>query len=257
MNQYRKKDGSEHRKNFPWIRALRAEHLKMKHTFGQRLPVTAALLNLLLVLGFCSGTYFTVSAWNWWYILMLPGMLSILCHLGMKREKKIRYGSLLTAPVPPAACLFGKMAYYALHLCLANLVLFLGTLASAAFWGSDVTAEAGFTAVVLLSLCSLWEIPFFLMVGMRFGIFVSLLSCMTLTIGSTMVLSDSRLWWICPLAVPIRLMCPVLGILPNGLPVPADSPLLNADVILPGVGICLAWFAGLACLMPRCLRRGI
>lgn len=226
------------------IRILCAEQLKGKHTFGRIFPVLFALLTLLLVLGFSGGEYFAASAWNWWYTLLLPGMLSILCCLGMKREKKLHYCNLLSLPFSPGVCLSSKMVYYALELCLANLVLATGTFVAAGFWGSYVTVSASLEAAALLSLCSLWEIPFFMIVGARFGIFANLLSCMILTVGGTAVLAGSRLWWVCPSAVPIRLMCPVLGILPNGLPAPADSPLLDAGVILPGILICLAWLVG-------------
>lgn len=236
------------------IRAVRAEHLKMKRTFGRVLPAVSALLALLSVLSFSRGKYFAVSAWNWWYAMLLPGMLSILCYLGMKREKKLHYAGLLTLPWRPSVCLSGKILYYAGHLFLANLLLMAGTFVAAAFWGSDIAPSNSLAAVILLSVCYLWEIPLFMIMGARFGIFVSLFSCMTLTIGGTAVLAASKLWWVCPSAVPIRLMGPVLGILPNGLMAPQDSPVLDPGVLLPGIWICLIWFAGLAGLAMRCFK---
>ena len=66
---------------------IRAERLKMKHTFGSILPQTAALLTLVLTLGLAYGNeYYSANAWNWWYVMLLPGMLCVLCCLGIKRE---------------------------------------------------------------------------------------------------------------------------------------------------------------------------
>ena len=70
---------------------IRAERLKMKHTFGSILPQTAALLTLVLTLGLAYGNeYYSANAWNWWYVMLLPGMLCVLCCLGIKREKKMQ-----------------------------------------------------------------------------------------------------------------------------------------------------------------------
>lgn len=228
---------------------VHAEHLKMRHTFGRILPAVSALMTLLLVLSFSGGQYFAVSAWNWWYTMMMPGMLAVLCYLGMKREKKMHCFHLFSSHISPAACLTGKMVYYAAGLCLGNMLLFSGTWAAAACWGTYIPMTDGLAAVVLLSVCYLWEIPFFMMAGARFGIFVSIFSCMVLTLGGTAFLAGTDLWWLCPAAVPVRMMCPVLGILPNGLLVPADSPLRDTGVILPGIAVCLAWFAALHRLM--------
>lgn len=43
-------------------------------------------------------------------------------------------------------------------------------------------------------------------------------------------------------------MCPVLGILPNGLLVPADSELNNMNVVFPGVLLSILWFIVLTVL---------
>ncbi len=123
-------------------------------------------------------------------------------------------------------------------------------------WGSGIPLVNSLAAAALLSICSLWEIPFFLMVSARFGVFVNLFSCMVLTLGATVMLAGSGLWWLCPAAIPVRLMCPVLGILPNGLTVPADSPLWDPGVVLPGIVLSLLWFAVLTAAAGRILWKG-
>ena len=244
----------ENKSNMPAL--VRAEHLKMKHTFVRILPAASALVALFLVFSFSRGVYFAVSAWNWWYTMLLPGMLAILCYLVIKREKKLHYCNLLSAPLAPSACLFGKILYCTLSLCLANLLLAFGTLVADMVWGSGILPVNSLAAAALLSICSLWEIPFFLMVSARFGVFVNLFSGMVLTLGATVMLAGSGLWWLCPAAIPVRLMCPVLGILPNGLTVPADSPLWDPGVVLPGIVLSMLWFAVLTAVAGRILWKG-
>lgn len=225
------------------VSIIRAERLKMRHTFGRVLPVAAALLTLTLALGFAyRNKYYSVSAWNWWYVMLLPGMLAVLCCLGMKKERKLHYGNLLSLHISQEKCLTGKIIFYAVGLSAANLLIAAGTFAADIFWGSYIPLGNGFIAAIVLSICCLWEIPLFMVLEMRVGIFGSLLCGMVLSIGGTSMIADSDLWWVCPAAVPVRLMCPILGIMPNGLLVPADSPLGDIGVVFPGIMICLAWF---------------
>lgn len=222
---------------------IRAEQLKMRHTFGGSLPVAAVLLTLGLVFGLAHrNPYYSVNAWNWWYVMLLPGMVSILCHLGMKREKKMHYCNLFSLPFSSQRCFAGKIVFYSLGLSTANLVMAIGTFIADIFWGSYIPLGNEFVAAFVLNICFLWEIPLFMLLSVRFGIFVCLFSGMVLSIGATAVIADGDLWWICPAAIPVRLMCPVLGIMPNGLLVSEGSPLWDTSVILPGIIICLVWF---------------
>ncbi|MNC67489.1 hypothetical protein D3C75_1179910 [compost metagenome] len=58
-----------------------------------------------------------------------------------------------------------------------------------------------------------------------------------------------------PYTITPRLMCPVLHILPNGLPVPEGSPLSSTDTILLDVLVSLAWFGMLFLLTERAFRK--
>ena len=93
-----------------------------------------------------------------------------------------------------------------------------------------------------------------------FGMFTDIFVCFVLSMGGTAILAGSRFWWLCPSSVPVRLMCPILGILPNGLLVPDGSSLSNTDVILPGILISLVWFALMTylamCLFKRKVAEG-
>lgn len=155
----------------------------------------------------------------------------------------MRYFNLYCLSIPVSKYLMGKMIYWGFCLLLADFVIFIGTWIAGNLFGSTISIMGGFWGSVLLTITYLWEIPLYMLLSSRFGMFIPIFSCVILTIGSVVALAHSRLWWALPSAIPIRLMCPVLGIMPNGLLAPEGSKLLDTSVILPGILISLAWFA--------------
>lgn len=232
---------------------IKAERLKTRRTFGKVCPVAAPSLTLALVLLLTGGMAgaFPAGAWNWWYSMLLPGMLSVMCYLNMAREKKCRYYNLKALSVPEKKLLAGKTAYLSLGLFLSNAIIFMGASVGGSIFGTTISIPGGLAAAVLLSVSFLWEIPLYLFLSARFGMFASIFSCMLLSVGGVATVADSGAWWVLPSSVPVRLMCPVLGLLPNGLPVPGESDLRDTGVIFPGVVLSLAWFVGLTFLFIR------
>lgn len=225
------------------LKMIKAEHLKSRHSFGKHLPVIFPIFTLLLVYCLMNGNMMPEGTWNWWYAMLLPGMLAILCHLGMTKEKKMHYFNLYCLSIPVSKYLMGKMIYWGFCLLLANFLIFIGTWIVGDFFGTTISVIEGLCGFVLLTITYLWEIPLYMLLSARFGMFTSIFSCMVLTVGSVVAIAHSRLWWVLPSAIPIRLMCPVLGIMPNGLLVPEGSKLFDTSVILIGIFLSLAWFA--------------
>ena len=66
---------------------VRAEYLKTRKSMGRVLiwgfPVITFALAFVLTLGMTNA--YAESVWNWWYTLLLPGMLAILCYLSITR----------------------------------------------------------------------------------------------------------------------------------------------------------------------------
>ena len=224
---------------------VKAESLKLRHTFGKILPAAAPFFTILLAFfltGGGQGKALPIGAWNWWYTLLLPGMLAVLCYLGISKDKKIGDYHIWMQPEPVGKCLTGKIMYYVLALVTANFLFFDGVLLCGKLFGSTIGGWEGFCGFLLLSIASLWEIPLYMLLSFRFGMFATVFSCVALSLGGVVSVAAANLWWLCPSAVPSRLMCPVLGFLPNGLPVPEGSSLWNRNVILPGILISLSWF---------------
>lgn len=241
------------------LNIVKAERLKMRHTFGKVLAVAFPVFTLLLVFVLMGGTHlFFAAAWNWWYTLFLPAMLAVLCYLGTKKDGKINYYNMLVTPYTLERCLAGKIIYYSFLLFLANFIIFIGVAVSDAMTnGTSILIYESFLAAILLSVLYLWEIPLYILLSYRFGMFADIFVCVILSMGGTAIFASSRFWWLCPSSIPVRLMCPVLGILPNGLLVPDGSSLYNTEVILPSIVLSLVWFVLTAYLTVRVFKRKV
>lgn len=224
------------------IKVMRAEHLKLAHTFVRKVPFTASVLTLFLAffLTFGMDAAFPAGAWNWWYTIMLHGMLSVFCYLTIRKDKKIHYYHSLSLPMAPEKYWIGKIMYCMPMLFFSDLLIFAGTFAGGMIVGTTVSAVNGLAGALILSVTCLWEIPFFLFLGAKFGMFGAVFTGFVLPLAAVWV-ADTSVWWICPLAIPGRLMCPVLGILPNGLLAEPGSPLNDPNVILPGMLLSFLW----------------
>ena len=232
------------------LKLVYAEHRKLAHTLGKKLPFLVPAFNLLLAFGLTGGMgdFWTIGAWNWWYIMLLPGMMAIFCYLCVKKDKKIKYYHVFTLWDAPEKSWVAKIIYCTLGLLFSNLVIFLGTWVGRILCGTAVLPFNGFVGACLLCITYAWCVPLFLFLSDRYGVFASVSAGIVLPMASVFTIADGNFWWIFPSSIPIRLMCPVLGILPNGLPVEQGSGMRNGSVILPGVILSVSWFLFLSVL---------
>lgn len=54
------------------------------------------------------------------------------------------------------------------------------------------------------------------------------------------LVADKEFWWVVPVAWPMRVILPLAGIGPNGVPLPAGSPLHDTGVIAPAIALALS-----------------
>lgn len=223
---------------------VKAEQLKLKHTFGKYITIIMPVLTLLLALYFTGGIQkaFPAAAWNWWYVILLPGMIAIFSWFNIKKDKKLKYYHILTIDILPKKSWIGKIIYISLAMLMANIIIFLGTLTGGAVFGTTISLIEGFDGAFVLTVSYLWEVPLCLFLSARFGMFVSIFSSMALSAIGVGGLADGNLWWTFLPAIPIRLMCSILGILPNGLLVQKGDTLSNPNVIVLGIILSIIWF---------------
>ena len=218
---------------------IRAEFLKSKRTMSSKLilafPIIALVMAFVLTLGMTNA--YAESAWNWWYTLLLPGMIAIVSYLSVMREKKNGYYNIKTLPMEKRNLMFGKIIYLGILVLVSNAVPFAG----ATFLTTSVPVVGAAITVIVLTIVQLWQIPLFLFLSEKFGMVVELIACLFINVLGIIV-APSEKWFLLVSAIPTRVVTPLLHILPNGMRAQTGDPLLSSSVIFPGIIIALAWF---------------
>ncbi|HHQ8911681.1 TPA: lantibiotic immunity ABC transporter MutE/EpiE family permease subunit [Bacillus cereus] len=229
---------------------IASEKIKIRHTFLNKLiwlvPFATILIAFLL-----SADYFQLSSYNWWYITMLPGMVSLSCVLLAEKDKKMNNRSILSLPVSLKRVWISKVLLILGILSFSCILFFCGIELSSSLVNKEnfriIPTVNALLGSVLLIVTFMWQIPICLFLGNKIGLFPTLL----LNIGANgifgVVLATKNIWMINPYTYPSRLMIPVLKILPNGLYAETGSvtfkpELLSYDVILPGIVISVVLF---------------
>ena len=236
---------------------IKAEFLKQKRTMSSKLIFVFPIITLVMAFVLTAGmtNAYAESVWNWWYVLLLPGMIAIVSYLSIMREKKNGYYNIKTLPIEKRTLMLGKIVYLGILVLVSNAVLFAGAALGGAFLTTSVPVVGAAITVLVLSIVQLWQIPLFLFLSEKFGMVVELIACLFITVLGTIVAPSGK-WFLFLSAVPMRIVTPLLHVLPNGLRAQAGDPLLNASVIFPGILIALFWFVVLTYLYLNWFEKG-
>lgn len=101
------------------VNIIKAEHQKAKRTMRKKFiwgfPLLTFVMAFIFTLGMTNA--YAESVWNWWYTLLLPGMIALFCYLSVAQEKKIKYYHLMTIPTDRRKLLLGKIIYIGYMIC--------------------------------------------------------------------------------------------------------------------------------------------
>lgn len=222
---------------------VRAEYLKtgnsMRRVLIWAFPTIVFALAFVLTLGTTNA--YAESVWNWWYTLLLPGMLAITCYLSIMQEKKTRYYNLMTLSTSKRKLMMGKIIYLGCVILVSNMMIFVGASLGGFLLSTCVPLGGAAIAILALTISQLWEIPLLLFLSERFGMIVELLICLFLSVGGVIIAPTGK-WYFFVSAIPMRILCPLLHILPNGIRAEDGNPLLDVGVVLPGICLSIIWF---------------
>ncbi len=222
---------------------IKAENLKCRRTFAKKLVLIAPLL--MVFLASISGRYLVQNGYNWWYTILLSGFITLATALvNQIEERKLRYRTIFALPVSLQKIWIFKvflLAIYVLVACILHLVgMILGKLLINPTSSISITQMV--TATLILILVSLWQIPFCLFLSKKFGLMATALINVGIGIVLGIFAVTEDFWWACPYSWTMRLMCPVLGILPNGTLALQDDALLNPSVLPIGIALSAVLF---------------
>ena len=162
------------------VNIIKAEHQKAKRTMRKKFiwgfPLLTFVMAFIFTLGMTNA--YAESVWNWWYTLLLPGMIALFCYLSVAQEKKIKYYHLTTIPTDRRKLLLGKIIYIGCMILFSNVIVFAGATLGGFLLTTHVPVKGALIAVLFLTFSELWEIPVALFLSERFGMIVNLFVCL-------------------------------------------------------------------------------
>lgn len=231
-----------------------AEELKYRHTSMKNITVMMPLITVLLA-AWLTHAFFAVDSYNWWYMALYPGFLGILCSMiGGKEKGKKNY------TIWPLPCSMGKiwdakiLVGTALSgisvLCVVLLTILIEKGMELVFHMEYIVSpsfEMQILAGIVMWMTTLWQIPFCLFLIQKMGTFLMLVIHMGFYTIFSVFISLKPWFALFPGAITSRLMCPILGVLPNGLILQPGqmtySPeLAGMENLLIGIPSALLWF---------------
>lgn len=231
---------------------IQAEYLKYKRTFTRRLIVLAPLFFIIIALPqkfLMPANYLRPwqllldQIYNWWPVIFIPVGTALFAALVQSQEKKAgNYRSLLTHNVSRAAIWMGKIVVMAWHTLMATLVLMASIIISGLITaGGSIPWLKIFAGGFTIWFVSLSIIPLQLWAATWKGIAASM-TMGTLGLMAGVTAAPQAYWIYVPWSWPTRLMCPIIGVHPNGTILEPGNQLLDPSVILPGFVVSLVAF---------------
>lgn len=239
------------------IQYMQAEHLTSKRTFIRKLIILIPLLNTAFSF-LLNAAYFMTGTFNWWAVIFMPLMIALMCGLSVKKEKKSANDrAVYSLPADLKSIWLSKISLIALYSLLSQIVFFIIMfLLGLVFPGIAALQLKGVEAGSLLWLTTLWEIPLCLWIARQFGFTAVILANMIAAFVLGIVPASGSLWWLSPWSWSVRVMSPILGIHPNGIPLPADSGLLNGNVIFPAIILSILSFIAISLISAVSFSKG-
>ena len=231
-----------------------AEKLKYRHSFLKGLVVLMPLISVFLA-AWLTHAFFAVDSYNWWYMGLYPGLIGILCGIIGGKDRRKNNFTIWSLPcsmkrIWDAKVLVGAVMSAAAVLCTIALTVFVGKAMENILHINFIISPSlkmQLAAGLVMWLTTLWQIPFCLFLSQKMGMFLMLLLHMAGSLILSAAISLKPWFALFPGAITARLMCPILGILPNGLPavegqMTYSGELMGMQNLLVGVPAALLWF---------------
>lgn len=231
-----------------------AEKLKNRRRMAGKLMIAMPVV-LTLFSAFLARDYFLVDNYNWWYIAAYPAVAALACAQISETDKRLGDWNILTLPTDlkkiwDAKILWGvrMSAAGTLLMCVLTMLLSAGMQHGLQIeFEMELGIGQQIGAWAILFVAFLWQIPFCMLLGQLMGTAFMLIIHMFIYAAASLSLSLTPYFLLLPGAVPARMMCIVIHILPNGLPAREGmrtfAPALLDKKMLPmGILGAIAWF---------------
>lgn len=238
------------------LNCIISEHMKFKRTFIKKLAIAGPIILVLFCAVVSEGQFIQSGSYNYWYAIIFPSILPLMCGGIINKDlKKLKNRAILSLPLDPAESWISKIIVCMWFSFLSCIVFLAATTIGGAIFGAQYSILTSIKAFFIIFLTTLWQIPLSLFIADKIGMIIALLINFIATAIGVLLATESSLWLAFPYSITSRLMCPIINVLPNALPVPAHSPLKDNSVILPGVIVSIALFIIISAVTALCFKK--
>lgn len=213
---------------------IKSDWLKQKRKFNKKLIWIAPLLTILLALLMMGDNNLQNGAYNWWYIMILPACFTMFSSFTIINEKKKNRHGLLGVVIQKNKLWLSQIIVGTIFLFITCIIFFIGITIGGILFKQKIELIRSLFGSVVLFFSFAWQIPFWMFITEKLGGFISIFLSLICNFGVAIICAVESFWWI-PFSIPSRLMCPIIGILPNGLWVETCSKMGNTNVIIQGL----------------------
>ncbi|MDO5725202.1 MAG: lantibiotic immunity ABC transporter MutE/EpiE family permease subunit [Tissierellia bacterium] len=209
------------------LNIIKAEFLKSKNGSTYKFTVIMPVLTILISCALYGGAKF---AYNLWYIILMPALISILATQSIDREKRLDYKAWLLYPISKVKLWLGKIIFVAILLGISSIIFAALIFIVNIIYPDPIPSMNNIFAISILYLTFVFQIPICQFLCERINaIFALIVNLFLSNLGSVLVGSKYELF-LYNYGVPAKLMVPIIEVLPNGLKPELNNPLLNANI---------------------------
>lgn len=225
------------------------ENTKIKRTFIKKLMWLAPIL--VIIFSFINPFTFQANVYNWWCVLMFPGTLSLGCALLNRIDGYMKNRAIIALPLELKKVWIAKVLIGVKNISFSCIIIFVAAQLGAFVFpiddGSRIPVLNGLAGIIILIITCMWQVPLWMFLESKIDMFPTIILSVAVNFFFGVVWSIEKYWWMIPFAYKDRLMCPVLKILPNGLPAKPGNQtftpeLLNTSAIPLGIGVSIVLF---------------
>lgn len=195
---------------------IRSELIKNKKSFAIKLLVIMPVITAFLAIWMMAGNNVQTLAYNWWYILLLPFVIAYVSASLASEEKKKNFHGLFGVVERKQNLAYGKVVVATIYVAVTNFVFFILIGIAGVVFQKQIGIVDNLMASVILTLTFAWQIPLILRISLKLNTAITVMISVAVNFAVACLCGAESNWWI-PYAIPARMMCIILGILPNGL----------------------------------------
>lgn len=186
-----------------------------------------------------SWKMFLTLSFNFWSFIFIPMISALLAGLVANQEKKVgNYRALCCHEIRPSKIWFYKIMGMVVYMLISTIVFIVVEVVAGSISAvGNISFIKILVAAIACFLVSISILPIQLFFATNFGMIINL-AVGFVGMLSGVLMAPEKYWILNPYSWATRLMCPLIGVHPNGIVLNQGDPLLNGDVI--GIGIIIS-----------------